>query len=218
MRKWIAWGIVGVIVLVAIAGGGEEAAEEPAKGPASQEAAAPKKKPRRSRPQTVPKLKGERLDVAEDLLNEKGLRYKEIGGGSFGVVDTSAWEVCETRPKAGKRTKATVRLIVDRPGQCGKKEAVADSGGGGGGGGGGDDLGGLFEGDAKASEIRSIPIGSSKSTVRSKLGKPSDNQEFASEGGDAAGLDDECWYYNDQDFNSWQICFANGKVTSRKKY
>ena len=167
----------------------------------------------------MPKLKGERLDVAEDLLNEKGLKHKEIGGGSFGVVDRSAWEVCETRPGAGKRTKTTVRLIVDRPGQCGKKDAVADSGGGGGGdSGGGGGLGGLLEGDVKAKEVRSISIGSSQSTVRSKLGKPSSTQEFASEGGDAAGLDDECWYYTDENFNEWQLCFANRKVTSRNKY
>lgn len=166
MRKWIGWGIVGVIVLAAIAGGGEEATREPANKPANEGTVTRTKKP--SAPPKVPKLKGERLDVAEDLLDEKGLKYKEVGGGSFGVVDTSAWEVCETRPKAGKRTKATVKLVVDRPGECGKKESVADSGGGGGGG--GDDLGGLFEGDVKAKEVRSIPIGTSKRTVRSKLG------------------------------------------------
>lgn len=215
VRKWIGWGIVGLIVLVAVAQGGEEPTREPANNPAKEGAVTAKKKPSGQR--KVPRLKGERLDVAEDLLDEKGLKYKEVGGGSLGVVDTSAWEVCETRPKAGKRTKATVKLVVDRPGECGKKDSVADSGGGGGGGG-DDDLGGLFEGDVKASKIRSIPIGSSKSTVRSKLGKPSDDQEFASEGDSEAGLDDECWYYDDEDFNSWQLCFSNGELTGRNKY
>jgi hypothetical protein len=65
----------------------------------------------------VPDLVGERLDVAEDELDGMGINYEEIGGGTFGIVVRSNWEVCETRPKAGS-SASTVKLIVDRPGNC----------------------------------------------------------------------------------------------------
>jgi hypothetical protein len=65
---------------------------------------------------TVPDEVDERLDVAEDDLRSKGLRYSEIGGGAFGVIVPSNWTVCETRPAAGTKVKksARVRLIIDR--------------------------------------------------------------------------------------------------------
>lgn len=206
MRKWIGWGIVGVIALVVITGDDERPREPVKQQGASSAEERPQPKPKRRakrprRPQEVPKVKGARLDVAEDLLDEKRLRHKEIGGGALGVVDRSAWEVCETRPKAETRTKATVKLIVERPGECGG----GDSG-----------LGGLFESDVKAKTVRSIPIGTKKRIVRAKLGKPSSDQEFESKGD--SGFDDECWYYTDEDFSEWQLCFANGKLTSRNKY
>jgi PASTA domain-containing protein len=65
----------------------------------------------------VPDLVGERLDVAEDELDSLGIDYKEIGGGTFGIVVRSNWEVCETRPEAGARA-TTVRLIVERVEEC----------------------------------------------------------------------------------------------------
>jgi hypothetical protein len=65
----------------------------------------------------VPDLVGERLDVAEDELDGLGIRYEEIGGGTFGIVVRSNWEVCETRPKSGARADS-VKLIVARPGEC----------------------------------------------------------------------------------------------------
>ncbi len=68
-----------------------------------------------------------------------------------------------------------------------------------------------------ASTIRSIPLGSSEKTVRSKLGKPSDEGEFASEGGDGTGVEEKCLYYDDEDFDSWQLCFANGKLARRDR-
>lgn len=67
---------------------------------------------------TVPDEVGERLDVAEDDLDERGIRFKEVGGGSFGIVVRSNWEVCETRPAAGQPVGGAVKLIVDRPGAC----------------------------------------------------------------------------------------------------
>jgi hypothetical protein len=62
----------------------------------------------------VPSLTGERLDVAEDKLSRAGLRYKEIGGGTFGIVVKSNWIVCQTEPAAGAHTSGRVRLVVDR--------------------------------------------------------------------------------------------------------
>lgn len=61
----------------------------------------------------VPNLVGERLDVAEDKLDQLGLSYKEIGGGTFGIVVRSNWTVCQTEPASGGAA-ARVRLIVDR--------------------------------------------------------------------------------------------------------
>lgn len=81
----------------------EEAAEPPAER---------RERPRRTA-KTVPDLVGDRLDVAESDLRELGLRYREVGGGAFGIVDASNWTVCETRPAAGAKTKR-VRLIVER--------------------------------------------------------------------------------------------------------
>jgi hypothetical protein len=69
---------------------------------------------------SVPDLVGERLDVAEDDLQEQGLDYKEIGGGTFGIVVLSNWEVCETKPGTGDSAARgdEVKLIVERVGSC----------------------------------------------------------------------------------------------------
>jgi hypothetical protein len=68
----------------------------------------------------VPSLTGEPLDVAERRLEKLGLRSSEVGGGLFGVLIPSEWDVCETSPPAGAsvRRGATVRLLVDRPDVC----------------------------------------------------------------------------------------------------
>jgi hypothetical protein len=66
---------------------------------------------------TLPDVIGERLDVAESALDDLGISYEEVGGGTFGVVDASAWTVCDQRPAPGARG-ATVKLIVARPGDC----------------------------------------------------------------------------------------------------
>jgi hypothetical protein len=67
--------------------------------------------------EAIPDLVGERLDVAESELEDLGIAYEEIGGGTFGAIDESAWEVCKTRPAAGEPAQV-VKLIVDRPGEC----------------------------------------------------------------------------------------------------
>jgi hypothetical protein len=69
---------------------------------------------------TVPALAGQRLDVAERRLDDLGLRSTEDGGGIFGVLIPSDWEVCATSPAADStvRSGSTVSLLVDRPGAC----------------------------------------------------------------------------------------------------
>jgi serine/threonine protein kinase len=69
---------------------------------------------------TVPSLVGQPLDVAERRLDDLGLRSSEVGGGLFGVLIPSDWEVCETSPAADSmvRPRSTVQLQIDRPGAC----------------------------------------------------------------------------------------------------
>jgi hypothetical protein len=67
---------------------------------------------------TVPSVVGQRLDVAEDTLHSKGIGYKEIGGGTFGIVVKSNWDVCQTEPSSGQTASGRVKLIVERNGGC----------------------------------------------------------------------------------------------------
>ena len=69
---------------------------------------------------TVPTLAGQPLDAAEQKLDQLGLRPSEVGGGLFGVLIPSDWNVCETSPAAGSVVGpgSTVRLLIDRPGAC----------------------------------------------------------------------------------------------------
>jgi serine/threonine protein kinase len=68
----------------------------------------------------VPSLVGQPLDVAEQRLDDLGLRSNEVGGGIFGVLIPSDWEVCQTSPSADSRVRrgATVQLLIDRSGAC----------------------------------------------------------------------------------------------------
>ncbi|MGH2931389.1 MAG: hypothetical protein ACRDKK_00885 [Gaiellaceae bacterium] len=61
----------------------------------------------------VPQVEGERLDVAQELLDDAGLGYEVIGGGDLGVIVRRNWQVCEQRPRPGKRAKS-VDLHVGR--------------------------------------------------------------------------------------------------------
>ena len=69
---------------------------------------------------TVPSLAGQPLDAAEQRLDQLGLRSSEQGGGIFGVIVPSDWNVCETSPPAGAEVRrgSTVRLLIDRPDAC----------------------------------------------------------------------------------------------------
>ena len=66
-----------------------------------------------ARAKRVPDVRGERLDLAEARLEARGLRWEEVGGGTFGVVVRSHWYVEEQIPKPGTRA-TTVRLVVER--------------------------------------------------------------------------------------------------------
>jgi beta-lactam-binding protein with PASTA domain len=61
---------------------------------------------------TVPKLGCRRLDIAEDMLRSKGLRYREVGGGLFGIVVKSNWRVVRQRPAAGTRVARGTRVTL----------------------------------------------------------------------------------------------------------
>jgi serine/threonine protein kinase len=69
---------------------------------------------------TVPSLVGQPLDVAEQRLDQLGLRSTEVGGGIFGVIFASDWEVCETSPSAGATVgpRSSVKLLIDHLGSC----------------------------------------------------------------------------------------------------
>jgi beta-lactam-binding protein with PASTA domain len=61
----------------------------------------------------VPDLRGQRLDLAENRLDARGLDWEEIGGGTLGIVIRSNWWVCDQQPSPGKLGR-TVKLVVDR--------------------------------------------------------------------------------------------------------
>jgi beta-lactam-binding protein with PASTA domain len=61
----------------------------------------------------VPDVTGERLDVAQEELDDTGIGSEVIGGGAFGVVVRSHWRVCEQHPRPGRVAK-TVELVVAR--------------------------------------------------------------------------------------------------------
>jgi hypothetical protein len=61
----------------------------------------------------VPDVRGERLDVAEKRLDDAGLAYEELGGGTFGIVVRSRWRVCDQEPEPGRRA-TEVQLVVAR--------------------------------------------------------------------------------------------------------
>ena len=62
---------------------------------------------------TVPSVAGERLDVAQEELDDAGVGSEVIGGGAFGVVVRSHWRVCEQHPRPG-RVARSVELVVAR--------------------------------------------------------------------------------------------------------
>jgi beta-lactam-binding protein with PASTA domain len=65
----------------------------------------------------VPDVVGLRLDVARDRIEDDGFEVERSGGGVFGVVVESNWQVESQTPAGGTRLArgATVELFVDRP-------------------------------------------------------------------------------------------------------
>ncbi len=53
------------------------------------------------------------LRAAEDTLDSHGLDHDAVGGGTFGIVVHSNWQVCRQAPVAGRKAKA-VTLYVAR--------------------------------------------------------------------------------------------------------
>lgn len=68
----------------------------------------------------VPRVSGLRLDTAEIRLLARGLRFREHGGGMFGILVKHNWQVCVALPGSGKRVArgTRVQLYVGRPGSC----------------------------------------------------------------------------------------------------
>jgi hypothetical protein len=65
----------------------------------------------------VPDVVGLRLDVARERIEQEGYDVERSGGGLFGVVVESNWQVDGQTPTAGTQLTrgATVELHVERP-------------------------------------------------------------------------------------------------------
>ncbi|MCW3038736.1 MAG: domain containing protein [Solirubrobacterales bacterium] len=64
----------------------------------------------------VPPLVGERLDTAKERLAEAQFDVHVQGGGTFGVIIDSNWEVVDQEPAAGTQLRqgSTVRVAIER--------------------------------------------------------------------------------------------------------
>lgn len=64
----------------------------------------------------MPDVTDSRLDVALSDIERAGFddEVEVIGGGIFGVVDESNWQVCDQEPAAGASIDSAPRLTVDR--------------------------------------------------------------------------------------------------------
>ena len=72
-----------------------------------------------SESKSMPAVVGKKLDVALSEIKSAGFGGKVdvSGGGTFGVVNESNWEVCTQSPDAGATLTGTPKLAVDR--SCG---------------------------------------------------------------------------------------------------
>src|SRR4051794_41053781 len=64
----------------------------------------------------MPDVTGKKLDVAQSDIKRAGFEGKPevLGGGVFGVIKESNWEVCEQTPAPGELLTKAPRLKVDR--------------------------------------------------------------------------------------------------------
>lgn len=70
----------------------------------------------------MPDVTGKRLDVAQSDIERAGFSddLDVVGGGLFGIVDESNWEVCEQTPAPGEPLTEAPRLVVER--DCNKDD------------------------------------------------------------------------------------------------
>jgi Domain of unknown function (DUF4839)/PASTA domain len=75
----------------------------------------------------MPDVTGKRLDVAKSDIKHAGFKDKVevLGGGVFGVIRESGWQVCDQSPAAGKVVTDAPRLTVDR--SCGDGSEPTES-------------------------------------------------------------------------------------------
>jgi beta-lactam-binding protein with PASTA domain len=68
----------------------------------------------------VPNVTGRNLAVAENQLMANRLIPVEKGGGIFGIIVKSDWQVCVQTPSAGRAVApgSKVTVFVSRPGNC----------------------------------------------------------------------------------------------------
>lgn len=64
-------------------------------------------------PKTVPNVTGLQLDAAQARLDARGLDHDIAGGGTFGVILRSHWQVCDQEPRPGRKA-SEVTLVVER--------------------------------------------------------------------------------------------------------
>lgn len=64
----------------------------------------------------MPSVVGLRLDIALSDIERAGVNdeVEVLGGGLFGVIDKSNWQVCDQEPAAGAAVTAAPRVTVDR--------------------------------------------------------------------------------------------------------
>jgi len=65
---------------------------------------------------SMPDVRAKRLDIALSDIERAGFDddVEVLGGGTFGIVDESNWDVCDQEPSAGDNVKAAPRLTVAR--------------------------------------------------------------------------------------------------------
>jgi hypothetical protein len=61
--------------------------------------------------------------------------------------------------------------------------------------------------------ISSVHLGMTKSEVIAVMGKPESGQQFNTSYGNSS-----CIYYGTFSSNDWQLCFDNGRLTSKNHY
>lgn len=76
----------------------------------------------------MPDVRSQQLDAAKRAIKDAGIDQEvEVdGGGAFGVVNESNWEVCDQSPPAGEGVSRAPRLVVAR--SCDEEGSEAPAG------------------------------------------------------------------------------------------